>query len=549
MYTAPAAALTAELFGKNKWAIVATTLLPAVAWFAGKAYLGALPITGSAAPISFLILLGCSVQLACIFAYIDTTAGGMSGGFPKHILLLPAPTWLLALVPIVAGSLFISGFVLLWLRYVSAVHFDWYEQLVMVAAVSSLMCWLQAMSWELLPSRPLQIVVLTVAAIAAVLSVVSLVAPDSANLFGRPKGAVGLSVTAVSGLSLAYLAVIRSRRGDTLDFGAYIGRLVRSSGLSAHSAALPALPDALAAQNWYEWRVYGRLLPTCMIILTGGPLVAQSFARIRHSPSIVLSGLLLFLFFLIAPLVGGAYISKNMTRRVQVGLGLFDATRPLADVEIALAKLRLACRSHLVGFAIVSATVAVIVLSSRNNAALLEYWSRLRALQGTLGSSLSLLLLLIFALAASWTGAVYFMSLQLFSECVDRKKHGWQISLGILALFVLALDLGGRLNASRDSALAWLSFPHYQLLIPATVLLAIGLCLLPRYRSLHPLSAVSRLAAGFAAAAGLCLIAVWQLRLSSGYEWALSSLVVTTALLAFIPFLLLPILVDWNRHR
>ena len=54
---------------------------------------------------------------------------------------------------------------------------------------------------------------------------------------------------------------------------------------------------------------------------------------------------------------------------------------------------------------------------------------------------------------------------------------------------------------------------------------------------------------GFAAAAALGLIAAWQLRLSFGYEWALSWLVVTITLLAFIPYLLVPILIDLGRHR
>jgi hypothetical protein len=161
----------------------------------------------------------------------------------------------------------------------------------------------------------------------------------------------------------------------------------------------------------------------------------------------------------------------------------------------------------------------------------------------------SLLLLLVFATAASWAGAVYFMSVQLFRECVDTKKHGWKISVGVMALFLLMLDLAGRLNASRNSVLTWLAEPHYELAIPAVVLLAVGLYLLHRYRSMHPLSAVRGRAAGFAAAAGLCLIAAWQLRLSFGYEWALSWLAVTITLLAFIPYLLVPILIDLDRHR
>ena len=126
-------------------------------------------------------------------------------------------------------------------------------------------------------------------------------------------------------------------------------------------------------------------------------------------------------------------------------MGLFEATRPLTDIEIAFGKLRLAFRSHLQGLAIVCTAVAVIVLTSHNDTVLIALWSQLAAQQGTLGSYLSLLLLLVLATAASWTGAVYFMSVQLFSQCVDAKKHGWKISVAVIALFLLTMDLAGRL--------------------------------------------------------------------------------------------------------
>jgi hypothetical protein len=550
MYRAPVAALTAELFGKNRWAIVGTTLIPPVAWFAGKAYLGKLPIApvGSATPISLLILMGCALQFALIFAYVDLTAGSkMSGGFPKHILLLPAPTWLLALVPIVAGASFISGFVLLWLHYVSGVHFSWAQQLIIAAAIASLMCWLQAMSWELLPSRAMRIVLLTVVAIVAVLAVVSLLANESDNLFGRTWGAVGLSMTAVSGLGLAYLAVIRSRRGDTLDFYVRIRRFVVSSGLWPRSTHLPALANAVAAQNWYEWRVYGRVLPTCMIILAAGPLASIASSRVRHSPSFGLPALLLFLFFLIAPLVGGAYVSKNLTQRIQ--RGLFGATRPLSDIEIAFAKLRLTVRSYLMSFAMLFAVAVAFVLSSSNNEALASLWSRLTGWQGVTGAYLSLLLLLIVVTATSWAAGAYFMSLQLFAESVDRKKHGWKISLGVTALFFLLLDIGGRVYRARHSALAWLQSPHYELLIPAVLLIGIGLCLVPPFRRLGTLHVLDRLASGVGVVAAVCLIAVSQLNLAVGYQWALGWLVVAVALMTFIPYLLVPVLIGMSRHR
>jgi len=341
--------------------------------------------------------------------------------------------------------------------------------------------------------------------------------------------------------------VIRARRGDTLDFYVHVRRILFSSGLWSRHGRLPALTNAVAAQNWYEWHVYGRVLPTCMTILGAGPLASVAFARIRHSPSFVLPALLLFLFFLIAPLVGGAYVSKNLTRRVE--MGLFGATRPLSDAEIAFAKLRLAVKSYLVSFAILLAVVVVFVLSSSNNAALVSLWSRLAAWQGVMGSYLSLVLLLILVTATSWAAGAYFMSLQLFAASVDRKKHGWKISLGVTALFFLLLDLGGRIYRARHAALAWLQSPHYELLIPAVLLIGMSLYLVPRFRRLGTLRVLGRLASSVGAVAVLCLIAVWQLNLAFGYQWALSWLVVAVALLTFIPYLLMPVLVGMGRHR
>jgi hypothetical protein len=548
MYTRAIKALAGEIFGKNKSAILGAAVIVPAAWLAATAYMRNVPGMGPnfGTPFGFVLLVIIALQLGTVFAYVDLTASGKSTGFPRHILLLPAPTWLLALVPIVTGSLFISAFVLLWLRFLSGVPFDWMQQLILTAAITSVMCWIQAMSWELLP-RALRLVTLLAVVIATILSVISALATQPDFLFGRRDGVTGLVLASVGGYALAYLAVMRARRGETFDLTGALLRVCSPWGQRLRQAPLPALPSAEAAQDWFEWRLYGRLLPWFMVIVGAFPLAAVMFGGIRRAPSIALSTVMLAVFYLIfAPMMGVAYVSKGMTRRVQ--MGTFTATRPLSDLELAFAKLRLSIRSYLLSLVIVFAVIAVIILTS-NNIALYALWSRLTTRLGTSGSYLSALLLLGSVTAASWAASALFMSLQLFYEAVDRKKHGWKITTVTMAMFFLLLAAARRVYENRDSLLAWLHAASLELMIPAAVLAALVLCLLPRFRRVAELRTLRALAAGFLAVTVLSLAALSRLHLPLGYRWASSSGLLSLALLTFMPLLLVPILVGMSRHR
>jgi hypothetical protein len=549
MHTTAIRALAGEIFGKSKSSILGAAVIIPAAWLVATAYMRNAPGMGPniGTPVGFVLLVSVAIQLGAAFSYVDLTAGGKSTGFPKHILLLPAPTWLLALVPIITGSFFIAGFVLLWLRFLSGVKFDWAQQLTLATAITSVMCWIQAISWDLLP-RSLRIVTLLVVVITTILSAISALATEQDFLLGRSGGAIALALTTAGGYGLAYLAVIRARCSETSDLNARLKRLFLSRVQPLREAPLPTLSNAVAAQNWFEWRVYGRLLPSFMIVIGAFPLASVAFDRTRHAPSIALSTFLLAVFYvLVSPMMGAAYISKDMTRRVQ--MGTFAATRPLSDLQLAFAKLRLAVKSYALSQAIVFAVIGVIIVASRNNAAVLALWSRLTAQLGTRGSCLGLLLLLGEISAASWAASALFMSLQLFYEAVDRKKHGWKISIGAVTLFLLLLILARRAYEARDSALAWLQSARAGVMIPAVLLMGIALWLLPQFRRVASPSALATVAVGFLVVTGLGLTLLSQLHLPFGYRWALSWGLVSLALLTFMPFVLVPILVGMSRHR
>lgn len=548
MYASAAAALVGEIFGKNKWSLLISGLLVPAAWVAIRTYLATLssgtPIIST--PFGFLILVALALQLGAVFAYVDFTADSKSG-FPRHILLLPLPTWLLALVPILAGSVFISAFVLLWLHFLSDIQVDWRRQLTFAAGITSLMCWIQAMSWELLPPRGLRMAVLIVAVAVGLVSVLSVTAQDPDMLLGRTGGTIGLLVTGLGGLALAYLAVIRSRRGESLDIAGVVQRGIAPLRPPRGATMLPKLASGVAAQDWYEWRVYGRLLPMFMGFLVAGPLAAAAFGGIHRIPSMLLPAMMLFVFLAMTPLMGAAYISKNFTRRVQPGS--FGATRPLADLEIAFAKLKVTVKSHAAGVSIVFAAMAIVLARSTNHALLLSVWSSVVAQLGAVSAWLVLLAGLLLATATSWALTLYFMSLQLFGECIDKKKHGWKLSLAVMALFLLLLRLGRAIFLARESLLAWLARVHYELLLPVLVLAAAGVWLLRRLKRTHELRAFAKLGGGFGVAGALCLSMVWQLHLPIGYRWSLACLVVVDTLLVFLPLLLVPVLIGLGRHR
>jgi hypothetical protein len=66
--------------------------------------------------------------------------------------------------------------------------------------------------------------------------------------------------------------------------------------------------------------------------------------------------------------------------------------------------------------------------------------------------------------------------------------------------------------------------------IPPGLVLAPGLLGAAGFSPLDGLEALGRTAIGFCVASGICLALLWQIDLSAGYRWVLSSAAVTVTL-------------------
>jgi len=539
MKMAPITALGWEIFGWNRSALLMNAAI-------GAALGVAVNVVGLAGPMSIMLLVSFSLLLASSFSYIDLNTRSSRAGFPRHILVLPVATWMLALVPILGGAVFISAFVLLWLRFLTSIRLSFVEQLALAGAITALSCWMQAMSWELIRVRLAKLAVLVIVSLLATLSLVSLLS-EHALLLGRTGGTVTLLMTMSCGYFFAWMALVRSRRGDAGEAGPSNKRLRTHGVLTFGNSRMPELASGVEAQKWYESRVFGRLLPICLMIVCTLSLSMLLFDAVRSKPSGIEIGLVLLAFFMVSPLVGSAYAWKN-PQLPRAMLAPFFAALPLDDVELAFAKLRASARSHLLGVMIVLVTIAAIIVLSDNNAKIEGIWTNLVAHQGTVGAYCVLLLLALFAAVLTWMAGALLMAAAFYFAAVQWKNGALKylvVFLGLLAF----LKYTGWFLLNRVTLQLLLVHAHTIAWVLLAVVLILATLSFRDYRRSNPLAALGKVLAGFVAMTAISLVLIWQVRMSAQLHWALSCFAITTSLGALIPILRLPVEIASNRHR
>lgn len=539
MNIAPVTALSWEIFGRNRSALLMNAAIAAALGVATR-------FAGLAGPMSIMILVSFSLLFSSTFSYVDLNPRTARAGFPRHILVLPLATWVLALVPILGGAAFISAFVLLWLRFLTGAHLDVAQQLAIAGAITGLSSWMQAMSWELIRRRMARHAVLILVCGLASLSLGSLLSDDEL-LLGRAGGAVALLALMLSGYFFAWRAVVSSRRGDAGESGASTGRLRSRWSPFAGPSRTPRLDSGTAAQEWYEWQVHGRLAPLCMVFLGAILLALMVFDGVRSSPSTIEIGFLLFTFVMISPLGGSSFALKN-PQVPRAMLAPFFASLPLDDVELAFAKLRMSARSHLLTLGVVFITIAAILVSSDNNARVEGYWSWLSTQLGSPGAFCAALLLALFVAVATWTAGAFLMAGSFFFAADEGKKSTWKYLVAALGGLAV-LKYSGWLPLSRQQFEFLLAHAHLialGLLAASTLLAAFAL---RAYARSNPVAAVRKVLAGCGALTASSLVLVWQLRLPAHLSWAASSFAVAMTMSALIPILRMPGMIAKNRHR
>ncbi|MEA2568336.1 MAG: hypothetical protein QOI24_337 [Acidobacteriota bacterium] len=267
--------------------------------------------------------------------------------FPARMFTLPVTSSALAGWPMLYGSL---AMMILWLAtrllgtWPAGVNVPIFWPFLLGP---SLLAWTQALTWMAYPMPGLRVIV-TVLWLATIDAIVM----------------IALELKASEGVMLALLAphvplaflvargaVARARRGEVPDWRqlfAWMGRLANVVTRRRDSFASSA-----RAQEWFEWRQYGRSLPLLVALLL--PFELALLFPFHQTPVIVfetLCGVLLtppLMAFFVATTV-----SKSSSQAGDAyGVTPLIATRPMTTASLIAAKLKVTIQSTLIAWLLV----------------------------------------------------------------------------------------------------------------------------------------------------------------------------------------------------
>ena len=395
---------------------------------------------------------------------------------------------------------------------------------------ASLMAWTQALTWMPYPLRGLRVVV-TVLWLATIDAIVLLA------LFSKLHEPVMLAIIAPQ-LPLAYLvariAVARARRGDVPDWRRwFLSSVTSGDALSRRSE----FPSAARAQTWLEWRRHGHTLPVWVAILLPFELSLLLFAG--NSPALVLAILFGVLF---TPPFMAAFVAAA----VSTSLTAFDATRPLTNVELIAAKLKMTMRSTFAAWLLVLIAMPVALLLTGTFRVAIEQLHRMRDVIGMLRTLIVLLLLLVGLVMSTWKQLVR-------SLYIGLTGREWLIKGSVFAMLLLVALLGPFADwvvTHREiRGIMWDAIP-----LALAVLVCVKLSLAARVVLL--LYGKRIVSDRTLVASGACWCAV-VLALRTLLDWILSTpffptYVLTLVAILFVPLVRLsaaPLALAWSRHR
>jgi hypothetical protein len=332
-----------------------------------------------------------------VFSYgLDGDIAARQSMYPARKFTQPVTTSALAWWPMLYGT---AAMVILWLGtrqfglWPSGIDVPLMWPALLAA---SLLAWTQALTWMPYPLQGLRIVV-TVLLLGTIDSI-ALVA-----LQYKAHESMMLGIIAPQ-IPLAYLvarfAVARARRGEVPDWRGAFAWLTQSARLT--SRRREPFRSAASAQAWFEWRRYGSSLPAWVAILLPFELVLL-WAAPDNTALIftILVGVLLTPPFMAS--VAAVAVSKSSPDvGDSYGVTPFIATRPLTDVELVAAKLKMAIGSTLLAWLLLLLSITLALELSGTSAVVLERWRAFTGVVGTLRAVVALLLILAGCIATTW---------------------------------------------------------------------------------------------------------------------------------------------------
>ena len=479
--------------------------------------------------VAFLLSLVVSLSY---FEYSPKTA---RSGFPRFATLLPVSTAFLVGVHLLAAGVFFGAYGYAWLRWVVPLPLDALALGALALALTTFFTWTSVTMWSLGQARLLAMLLLVACIIVLALCLMPLLADPVPGAALSPAGGMALLLAWLGlGIVLGWGAVARARAGG--------GSRVRG-GLSWYRAfPLPEGASALSAQQWYEQRVFGLMMPTQGLLLAAVLLGAQ-LVPAQAEVRLAATGLVLACMVLVLPVFG-----FNMGKEHFDGssrMSAFWATRPLSDDALANAKLRMLGISVLLTAALVFGSMYPAWKLGGALPVVHELFGRFVAVEGLARSAAHASLLVLVPVALCWSVAANLMCLGLRGRQSHEESFKWYREAG----FSLVVLGGIAIAQAEDPGLA-LTRTGWGML--AVFLLLWSWQVARLCREAGTAAVLARLAAPARAGAMPLAYAVGVtalLQIGPTSKSTVGALFCLIFLYAILPFALAPAALASNRHR
>lgn len=467
------------------------------------------------------------VYLAAIFSATGS-ADLQEKGYTSFMLTLPVSSKTLAIWPAIWGMIALSS---VWLTIALGILRPTHNTpplLWPIAALAVLLTLLQAVSWTPMAQNWLRLLVALFVLTAPMIAVAMVHFLEISEAFALCGFAAVLPISVWA----CFHGIAMARRGDTYDwrFATRIGERISAWRKPVEHP----FASAAAAQAWFEFRLYGRMLPFCVLLVSPGFILMwivihrDEVERVWH----MLAALLLL------PTIFA------LTVGLQIGNITFPflAIRPISTMQLVASKFRMALVSAILASAIVICLAPLFLLRP-------AIWDSLSTLVRTVGP-IKTTGVIGLAFIAPWLLAWKFLIESFWMTLCGRP---WVMNT---IVFTAASIMG---VSTLFGLWIWTREEYHRLCIEAVPWLAFGLLI-------AKLAVASRLVWKLqekeimSGKAGMMLLFLWLTAVTAVTFLVQSQLrpmqigpdTLVAAVALAIPFNRIaaaPLMLDWNRHR
>jgi len=346
----------------------------------------------------YLPLLLSFFYFSMVFSYADFSGKAFETGFPKYLYLLPVHSRKLASIPLLTSATFLTFYYLIYCQLILIPFGLEPATLLVIITMIAIQWWVQAIGWAFGHRQFAGIILLLIVINSLIVSAFILKAPpqvftDNARLIAK----LSFAFFIPSGLLLAVVAVKKDRYNDKI-----------MPAKKNYNLLLPgfkikqAFSNGFRAQVWYEFRLFGYILPAIVIgiaVLFSALMLIQGDDPYKSTTAIMVITLLMF--FMAASVIG-LEMAKPSFGNSELTLSNFMATRPLSDARYVYAKLIVALGSLLSAWLIIVVIDTYIIAFSPLSEFFMPFWQQFIDGLNSKNSLASYLLSITLPAALAW---------------------------------------------------------------------------------------------------------------------------------------------------